>query len=163
VTSTHTAPQKFVDRVVQVYGDLLFDLCESVLWSPSSAQVAFRAILKELRKSESSEPYVDYERAWVLKVACTRLRSYAENHGRRLTPSEQVMLDATLSIPARLKEFDSYFHRLPTEDQILLLLRDKYGLPYQEISAAMGLPEGSLKLRRQQSLRTLEEWLWDQT
>jgi DNA-directed RNA polymerase specialized sigma24 family protein len=47
------------------------------------------------------------------------------------------------------------------EDQILLLLRDKHGIPYSEIASALRSPEESLKVKRQQALRTLEEWLWD--
>lgn len=162
--TTAEKPTPFVDHVVRLYGDLLFDLCESVLWSPSNAQLAFRAVLKAIRAARPSNAYQEYERAWVLKVACDELRTFARRHGRRLTPAEQVLLDASsLNVGARLKQFDSYFHRLDTEDQLLLLLRDKYGLPYPEIEAAMGAPEGSLKIRRQQALRTLEEWLWDES
>jgi DNA-directed RNA polymerase specialized sigma24 family protein len=151
-----------IDHAVGAYGDLLFDLCETVLWSASNAQIAFRMILKDIRRSHKSNPFENYERAWVLRVACTKLRNLAEQHGRRLSPSEQVMLDAGLGPSAKLKQFDSYFHRLGTDDQMLLLLKDKYGIPYDEIAAALGSPEGSLKVRRQQALRTLEEWLWDQ-
>lgn len=160
-TAKSSPGTEVVERIVQLYGDLLFDLCESVLWSAANAQNAFRGILKELRRKASANPYGAYERAWVLQVACHRLRSLSEKHGRRLSPSEQVMLDSTAGSAARLKQFDSYFHRLPTEDQFVLLLRDKYGLPYPEIAAALSAPEGSLKLRRQQALRTLEEWLWE--
>lgn len=151
-----------VDKVIDQYGDLVFDLCATVLWSPSSAQLAFRAILKEIRRIKPQEAYETYERAWILRIACEKLRQMVRRHGRRLSPSEQILLDATLNVQSRLKQFDSYFHRLATEDQILLLLKDKYKLPYAEISAVMAMPEGSLKIKRQQALRTLEEWLWDQ-
>lgn len=156
-------PEDLIQRIVQLYGDTLFDLCESVLWSTANAQVAFRAILRRIRKLRNEGGYREYERAWVLKIACDVLVDYAAEHGRRLSPPEQVMLDATLEPTTRLKQFDSYFHRLPTSEQLVLLMRDKYGLPYAEISAVLGLPEGSLKLTRQQALRTLEEWLWVQT
>ena len=152
-----------VEPVIQQYGDLLFDLCESVLWSPVTAQLAFRSIIKTVRKQKPSQGFAEHERAWVLKIAYEKLLPLSERHGRRLTSSEQIQLDATENVPSRLKQFDSYFHRLVTEDQILLLLRDKYGLPYPEIAAALGLPEGTLKIRRTQALRNLEEWLWDQT
>ena len=71
------------------------------------------------------------------------------------------MLDASMNIEGRLKNFESYFHRLPVDDQILLLLRDKYGLPYHEIAATLVASEGSLKLKRQAALKCLDEWLWD--
>ncbi len=154
-------PPLLIDRIVQLYGDLLFDLCESVLWSPTNAQIAFRDVIRHLqREARGEDPYQAFERAWVLRIAIDRLIPLSKRHGRRLTSSEQIMLDASLKLSARLKEFDSYFHRLSTEDQILLLIRDKYGIPYPEIAAAFGVPEDSLKVRRQQALRTLEEWLW---
>lgn len=159
MTSSPDAP---IERAVQLYGDLLFDLCESVLWSPSNAQIAFRSILKDLkRRSRKQEAFVQLNRAWVLRIACNRLRQLSSRHRPRMTPAEQIELDSTSDLGFRLKHFDHYFHRLPTEDQLLLLLKDKYGLPYPEIAIATGTPEGSLKIRRQQALGTLEEWLWD--
>lgn len=153
-------PPHFVEHIVHSYGDLLFDLAETVLWSRPNAQLCFRSILKELRRARPANGYQTFERTWVLRITCEKLREYAARHGRKLSPAEKIMLDAGLDASGRLKQFDSYFHRLPTDDQILLLLRDKHGLPYAEIASAMGVPEGSLKLRRQQALRTLEEWLW---
>ncbi len=150
-----------VERVVQLYGDLLFDLCESVLWSPANAQLALRAILKAIRRKHRGHGFTEYERAWVLQIACDKLVDLASRHGRRLTPSEQIQLDSAQNAGLRLKQLDAYFHRLLAEDQILLLLRDKYGIPYPEIASALALPEGTLKIRRTQALRSLEEWLWD--
>lgn len=150
------------ERVVQLYGDMLFDLCESVLWSPVNAQLAFRSILKTLRRRRSGHGYTEFERAWILQIACEKLIELSARHGRKLTSSEQIQLDSAQGVASRLKQFDSYFHRLVTEDQILMLLRDKYGMPYPEIASALGVPEPSLKMRRTQALRSLEEWLWDE-
>lgn len=149
------------ERIVQLYGDMLFDLCESVLWNSANAQLAFRSILKTLHRSRSGHGYTEFERAWVLQIACEKLIDLSARHGRKLTSSEQIQLDSAQNATLRLKQFDSYFHRLVTEDQILMLLRDKYGLPYPEIASALGVPESNLKVRRAQALRSLEEWLWD--
>jgi DNA-directed RNA polymerase specialized sigma24 family protein len=154
-------PKNPIDLLVQSYGDLLFDLCESVLWSPETAQFTFRAILKTLRKDKESHGFVDHQRSWVLQVTCEKLLEASSRHARRLTPSEQIELDSAQGVTTRLKQFNSYFHRLGAEDQILLLLRDKYGLPYPEIASALGMPEATLKIRRAQALRSLEEWVWD--
>ncbi|MBY0469655.1 hypothetical protein K2X30_00700 [bacterium] len=150
-----------VDRLCDLYGDLIFDVCESVLWSPLNAQVAFRAILKRLRVLKAANQYEEFERMWVLKVTCDKLREFAKKHGRRLSPSEQIMLDATLAFDSRIRQFDSYFHRLTAEDQLLLLLRDKLKIPDPEIAGAMGYPIGSIKILRQQAFDRLEEWIWD--
>ena len=152
--------EPWINQIIQTYGDLLYDLCENILWSPSAAPRAFRAVLLEIKKRRHHENFKDYERAWIIRTAYEKLSSLSATQGRRLTPSEQIMLDSTFKVDARLKQFDSYFHRLSTSEQLLLLLRDKYGIPYPEIAAATGLPEDSLKMRRQQALRTLEEWLW---
>ncbi len=69
--------------------------------------------------------------------------------------------DKTESVSGRLENFNAYFHRLSAKDQILLILKDKYDIPYTEIAAALSIPAGSLKVRRQQALKTLEEWLWN--
>ncbi len=155
---------QFVDDIVKKYGDLLFDLCETVLWSPINAQLALRSILKTVAKQRGNpklqENFQDHERAWILRIACERLRKDAARLGRRLTPSEQIELDSEQGASTRLHRFDRYFHRLNPEDQLLLLLRDKYGIPYVEISSAMGAPDGSLKVRRQHALRALEDWIW---
>ena len=151
----------FVEKVLQLDGDLLFDLCEAVLWSPITAQLAFRGILKSIRRQAQPQGYKEHERAWVLQIACDKLLNLSARHGRKLTSSEQIKLDSSDTVVSRLQQLDSYFHRLTTQDQILLLLRDKYGLPYPEISTALEIPEGSIKLRRAQALRALEEWLWD--
>jgi DNA-directed RNA polymerase specialized sigma24 family protein len=149
-----------IENIVKQYGDLLFDLCESVLWNASSARQVFRSIMGEVKKRHANEAYVNFKRAWILNIACEKLRSVFELRARKLTPSEQIELDSIDSAQGRLKKFDSFFHRLGIEDQLLILLKDKYGIPMPEIATALGVPENSLKLRRAQALRAMEDWIW---
>jgi len=149
-----------LEHFVRTYGDLLFDLCESVLRSSTHSQTTFRSILKKINSGKRKLNYSKYERSWVLKLAVQQLLAIYHQSGHRVSADEQIKLDATLNVSTRLKQFSTYFHRLLPEDQILLLLKDKYGIPLSEISAALGAPEGSLKIRRLQALRTLEDWLW---
>jgi DNA-directed RNA polymerase specialized sigma24 family protein len=150
-----------VDRIVHSYGDLLFDLCESLLASPAQALLAFRAILRRIKATPHDAAYESHERAWVLRVAFETLKKQTGRHGKTVSASEQIEVDAAKGVASKMKHFDRFFHRLTPDDQILLLLRDKYGLPYGEIASAMATPEGSLKMQRQNCLRTLEEWLWE--
>ena len=154
-------PANSIEYFIQSYGDLLFDLCESVLVSPMNAQIAFRSILKKIRAGRRLHKFRTYERNWVLRIACDLLLKFSREFGHHVSPEEQIKLDSNSSVKIRFKEFDSYFHRLMPEDQLLLLLKDKLEIPYSEISVAMSIPEGSLKVRRQQALRALEEWLWN--
>jgi DNA-directed RNA polymerase specialized sigma24 family protein len=153
-------PDNSIEYFVQSYGDILFDLCESILVSPMNAQIAFRSILKKIRAGRRLNKFKIYERSWVLRIACDLLLKFCSEYGHHVSAEEQIKLDSNSSVKVRFKEFDSYFHRLMPEDQLLLLLKDKLGIPYSEISVAMSIPEGSLKIRRQQALRALEEWLW---
>lgn len=156
-----SSPQS-IEPVIRNHGDLLFDLCQSVLWSSQDAQHAFRSILKGLQRTRANgaPAFKEYERAWVLRLACDQLRSRHFRSPRKLTASEQLELDAAMGVQQRLRRFDGYFHRLPLDDQLILLLHDKYGIPFSEVAAIMGTPEGSLKVWRQQALRALEDWIW---
>jgi RNA polymerase sigma factor (sigma-70 family) len=151
-----------IDGLVQSHGDLVFDLCESVLSGPAAAQAAFRSVFKELkRQADRSEGYREHERAWVLRACCATLRQLFARHGGQPALAEQAaLLDASAHVSARFKQFERYFRKLRLDEQLVLLMRDKHGLGYSEIAAATGVPEESLKVVRQQALRTLEEWLW---
>ncbi len=149
-----------IEHAVRSYGDLIFDLCESLLQGPIHTQIAFRSILRKIRSGSRFQRYSGYERSWVLRITCDRLLHLSRQKGRHVPLEDLIKLDSSEQVALRLKQFPSYFHRLMPEDQILLLLRDKYGIPYSEISNAMATPEGALKIRRQQALRAIEEWVW---
>lgn len=158
-----SAPESAAAVLNRNFGDLVYDLFHSVLWNHQGARVLHLRLWRTIdRRLQGGEAHPErHVRAWVLQEAVDLLLRSHRRLGRSLSPSEQVMLDANLNIPARLRQFEAYLHKLRAEEQILLLLRDKYGLPYAEIAAALRTPEGSLRVRHQQALRTLEEWLWD--
>ncbi|MBU6374970.1 MAG: hypothetical protein KGQ59_03145 [Bdellovibrionales bacterium] len=156
---------KSTAELIRNSGDLIYDLYYSVLWNHKGARALYLSLWRKIENDlkSQSEPYQKYSRSWVLQVGIDLLIRSSASLGRALSPSEQVMLDANLNIPARLRQFESYLHKLQISDQILLLLRDKYGLAYSEIAAILRIPEGSLRIKHQQALRSLEEWLWDRT
>src|SRR5262249_26231928 len=104
------------------------------------------------------ESYATYFRPWLLRVACEKLKALSPRFSDVKAAAGASPSPDSTDVPRKLEH---YFHRLSTEEQILLLFRDKYGLPYTEISNATGLPEESIKVRRQQALRALEEWVWE--
>ena len=151
---------EWIDGVVSTYGDMLYDLCQTMLWSSADAPDAYRSILRTLSRRRRSERYSRYERPWILQIAFRELRGMKRRSPRLLTPAEQVMLDSNPDPRARLRFFDSYFHRLPIESQCLLILRDKYGIPVSEVAAVLEVPEASARLQRLQALRMLESWIY---
>jgi RNA polymerase sigma factor (sigma-70 family) len=158
-----TSRSPVVSEFNRNFGDMVYDLFYSVLWNHRGARTLHLGFWKKLDRELRQHPkfYQQNARAWVLKRAIGELIRSHRSLGRVMSASEQVMLDANLDIPARLRQFESYLHKLSVRDHALLLLRDKYGLPFSEIAAAMGMPEGALRVQHQQSLRSLEEWLWD--
>ncbi len=158
--STKPKPDEWIDRAVTTYGDLLYDFCQSMLWSPADAPHAYRSILRTLNRRHRTEKFNRYERPWVLQIAFRELRGMKKRSPRFLTPAEQVMLDSNPDPRARLRFYDSYFHRLPIESQCLLILRDKYGLPMSEVAIVLEIPEGSARLQRLQAFRLLESWIY---
>lgn len=151
--------EKDITHFVHSYGDLIFDICSSLVRDPNQAQALFREIIQKLRTRRKREVYATYERAWILRVVCETLLEH-QSHASKSTPPEvRIQLDSQSST-AKFEQFETYFHRLELSDQILLLFRDKFELPYADIASALSTPEGSLKVRRQQALRTMEEWLW---
>jgi DNA-directed RNA polymerase specialized sigma24 family protein len=143
------------------YGDLIYDLALSVLWSQPGAQAAYPAILRTFRRLGPRERFEKHELAWVLRVTCSRLEQLASRYGRSLSSAERMMLDGALKGEERLRQFDSYFHRLGVPDQILLLLKDKHGIDYDTLASALQTPVATLMLRHQHALRALDEMIWD--
>lgn len=71
-----------------------------------------------------------------------------------------LQLEAEASIQEKLSRFDLYLERLSLSERILLLLKDKYDIPYSEIAAALRISEEAIKIERSQVLHTLEAWIW---
>lgn len=152
--------ESWIDRIHRTYGDILYDLCQNLLWSTADAPDAYRTILRTLKRQALLGRYEKYERAWVFQIAFKELKKLARRTHRELTPAEQVMLDSNPDPKARMRFFDSYFHRLTPESQFILLLRDKYGFPMEEIASALEAPEESMKLQRLLAFRQLQAWIW---
>lgn len=146
------------------YGDLLFDVAFSILDNSNLSQQVVHTVFKRL-SDEFSKPnrFVKHERARVIQITNEVIAViHKKSSPKPITPT-QVMLDTAMSTEERMKNISEYLRRLSCEDQMIVLLKDKFGLPYPEISAALNIPEGSVKVRRQQTLRALEDWIWNQT
>lgn len=150
-----------LEPFIELYGDLVFDLCYSILWSQKAAQVAFQSVFKKILHTAPENKFNEFERVWVLKLAVGVLLPQAQAALKRLSPSEQVMLDSSTDPERKLESLGMYFHRLGAQEKLTILLRDKYGIGYSEIASIMGIPEGSLKILRQQGLQALEGWIWN--
>lgn len=147
---------------VEAYGDLIYDLAVTVLGDPVQGQFAFRAVAKKLKR-RARKTYDRYERAWALKIIIEHLRNVNRRAAIPRAQRAAAAGEAMTKLPSaqRLEKLPLFLTRLSFDDQILVLLRDKFSVPYEDIAAATDVPVASLKLRREQILRTLEGWIWE--
>ncbi len=148
------------EKIGQEYGNIIFDLCEAMIQGSSHTQAAYRLIINEIARKLKGPRFVEYEREWIISIVIQQLRTLFSKQGRHLTSEEQIQLDGTRDIPSRLKKFDLFVLRLNFDERLVLLLKDKLGLSYTEIATCTGWPIDSVKLRRTQVLRTLEDSIW---
>lgn len=154
-----------VERFTEKYGDLVFDLCTRVLWSDQNAQMIFQRIRRAWSRltTDGSPPFELHERSWALQVAVAEIIRAYERYSRKLSANERVLLDSQLDAQRRMNQIDAYFHRLPPEAQILLLLREKYGLSMREAGEILNTPERSIQMLRRQAFDQLHEEIWEET
>ena len=152
-----------IELLQQKFGDLIYDLFCSILWTKNQADTLYLRFWKETEKTlhHLSLRYEKNARAWILQSAVDLVIKSHQKQGGKISPSERIALDQSLNVPVRLKNIRLYLRRLSSQDQILLALRDRYGIPYSEVASILRIPEGALRTKHQQALRSLEEWLWD--
>ena len=153
-------PATHINQLIDRYGDMIFDLCQTSLFDPNAIRQAFTHIIRTLKKTLSVNGYTQYEKAWVLRVTCDHLKSVGKNIRNEMSETEHFRSDTSLSPQEKLEAFDTFFLRLPMDQRLAILLHDKYRLELSLISTALGLPEESIKLVRIQGLCSLEEWIW---
>lgn len=144
---------------VQTYGDLIFDLSDSLLQDPKRTQSACRAILKQVNLQRRLENYIVYERAWILQITCQQLLVHYAQSRSLSSLEDQAQSDSSESAQIRLQSLPLYLSRLKPEEQMVLLLKEKHEISFEDIAMGLSIPPSSLKLKRDQSLRTLECWL----
>lgn len=161
----------YQEHCIELYGDHLFDLCHSLFLNADQAQEVFHSILKKIKASSRLQEYLKFEKSWVFKLAFQQIiseyhrsQTQDELHSnfqlKQKVSSEHVSQKISAENILRLQRFSHYFNRIAIKDRFLLILKDKYEFPFPEISTAMGEPEGTLKVRRQQALRMLEDLIW---
>lgn len=152
-----------LETLILKYGDLIYDITYSTLWSTQAAQKALLPIFKELNSQLSqsgNRRFEDFELEWTLHIMCRQLKKFYGSAARRLSPSEQLMLDSAASGEARAKYFESFFHLLSFDDQVLFLLTDKHGLTLEQACNVLLIPRDTLILKKALALRTLYDSIW---
>jgi len=124
-----------IAKIVEKYGDLIFDLCESMLGNSALAQLAFRSIIKKIRLELNRSSYEAYERSWVLKLASQELLALVRRRGEVVEPKRQFEIDSHAENQNQTQKLDFYFRRL----RMLLVNCKRINNMSREVKKTMGV------------------------
>jgi RNA polymerase sigma-70 factor (ECF subfamily) len=129
---------------------------------PDADDLVQTAVASALAASTSFEPGTNF-RAWMGSILRNRFLSDC----RRRRPTA-MLEDAPPSSLARsggqeeslaMKELHHHLARLPAEQRLLLLLISVQGVSYEDASAQLGVPVGTLKARVSRTRAQLRLWI----
>jgi len=162
--STEKNPKPLVlEEELNRFGDLLMGLVTRFTPDSEAHRPMVRQIIKAYVLEQKKLKTELFQRPLLLQIAVEHLLSHLKKWTpRKLTP-EEILLDTALSTDERLNAIDMYLTRLSIEDRMILFFLEQHQLSLAEVAVALKTTEGSLKNRRQQLYRSLEEWIWNIT
>lgn len=139
------AIQALVDR----FQADVFGLCVRLMHHRHDAedvtQEVFLRIFRSLRRWDSARPL----RPWIMSIAVNRCRTWLSQRSRRPEPVEYLQ-DTVAGRPdddssEMTREIQAALADLRLEYRSVFVLFHEQGLPYEEISLALGKPVGTIK------------------
>lgn len=153
------------ERVVEQYGDMLFQICLVMLRNPGDAEDAVQdTLLRYLQKAPDFES-AEHEKAWLIAVAANRCRdmrrffmrhpqtNLEEIHALSCHPEDAGLLDALLELPEKFR--------------MVLVLYYVHGYQTAEIAKIIGKSASAVKMRLLKGRKLLKQhiqegdWLYE--
>jgi RNA polymerase sigma-70 factor, ECF subfamily len=159
------------DALVRAHVDRLFSIALRILGDRGDAEEAAQdALVRAYRALEGYEEDRIRElrlRAWLTTIVVNVCRNRTRVRRVRTTelgfePGAEPAVDPVARRDAR-EAWAALLIRLPASQRIAIVLRHVDGLSYQEMSAALGKPEGTLKAQVHRGLAALREALADES
>jgi RNA polymerase sigma-70 factor (ECF subfamily) len=159
------------DALVRAHVDRLFSIALRILGDRGDAEEAAQdALVRAYRALEGYEEDRIRElrlRAWLTTIVVNVCRNRTRVRRVRTTelgfePGAEPAVDPVARRDAR-EAWAALLMRLPASQRIAIVLRHVDGLSYQEMSAALGKPEGTLKAQVHRGLAALREALADES
>ena len=149
------------ERVVEQYGDMLFQICLVMLRNPGDAEDAVQdTLIKYLQKAPDFKS-ADHEKAWLITTARNHCRDMHRQWWRRKTTGLSEQASAASSAAYEPGILAAAFMALPPNQRILLYLHYYEGYKLSEIAAMLRLNLNTVKTRircaRQRLRLELEE------
>ena len=153
--NTSARPADDIERIVYMYGNMLFRLCFITLGNAADAEDIVQETLIKYLQKEADFENEEHEKAWFIKVAtnkCKDMLRFRSNHPvvnieeiNELTNdiSSSGILDALMSLPDKFR--------------IVLVLYYVEECSIKDIAKVIGRTESAVKMRLQKGRRLLRE------
>lgn len=141
-----------VDRILQVYGDMLYRTAYLLLGNPHDVQDALQETL--LRYLEKAPAFVssDHEKAWLLRVVSNCCKDYLRFRRRHSCLDLESIREC---LPAQENTHLQELYALPAKWKTVLILHYFEGYSVKEIGEIRGLSESAVKKRLQRAREAL--------
>lgn len=141
-----------VDRILQVYGDMLYHTAYLLLGNPHDVQDALQETL--LRYLEKAPAFVssNHEKAWLLRVVSNCCKDYLRFRRRHSCLDLESIREC---LPAQENTHLQELYALPAKWKTVLILHYFEGYSVKEIGEILGLSESAVKKRLQRAREAL--------
>jgi len=141
-----------VDRILQVYGDMLYRTAYLLLGNPHDVQDALQETL--LRYLEKAPAFVssNHEKAWLLRVVSNCCKDYLRFRRRHSCLDLESIREC---LPAQENTHLQELYALPAKWKTVLILHYFEGYSVKEIGEILGLSESAVKKRLQRAREAL--------
>lgn len=135
--------------IVERYQRMVYSVAYNVLGNQTDAEdAAQEAFLRCYRKLPQYRAEATFS-TWLFRLALTASADYRRREGRRPEPVEVPETagdDPALGDGISSSTLVAALHDLPDDYRVPTVLRDIYGLPYQEIADLTARPLGTVKV-----------------
>lgn len=141
-----------VDRILRVYGDMLYRSAYLLLGNPHDVQDALQETL--LRYLEKAPAFVssDHEKAWLLRVVSNCCKDYLRFRRRHSCLDLESIREC---LPAQENTHLQELYALPAKWKTVLILHYFEGYSVKEIGEILSLSESAVKKRLQRAREAL--------
>lgn len=152
-----------LERVLEASYDLVLPVTRRITGSDSdgadAAQEALISVVRSIGRFDGRSRYS----TWVYRIAVNAALDELRRRSRRPRPAEDwigaVPPGRDVEDAAETVDVESALMALPVEFRAAVVLRDMCGLDYEEISAVLAIPAGTVRSRIARGRRALAELL----
>lgn len=152
---TSVRPADEMERVMQLYGNILYRLCLVMLGNASDAEEAVQETIIRYFQKAPAFADAEHEKAWLLKVAANKCRDML----RFRSAHPQLDLESLPEIPVEKSESGilEALMTLPEKYKLVLILYYVEEYRVGQIAGIIGRTPSAVKMRLQKGRKLLEE------